>query len=460
MGRRALTSDQYPVIAKAYKQGATTLALAAQHGVSEGTIRTALKATGCESRPRAERARRAHAAAGRGIVSLLDSYRGSDWLDIGPEDWTRLRRTYADEQLAEELNKALTGYPVPYPTIDDQKAMGAFQDLRAAPFDSLFGPGPIALLRSPQAEQPDYHFGLKPPGNAASNQLFCRLRWSTPRAAQPSVAQRWTDVGLRLRVCRRFLKLSGTDRMSAAAFRRALCVTGATPSQFKPGVARALYELVGAQSVLDMSAGWGDRLVGFCAAGCTRGYTGIDPSPELHPLYQQLAERYAGDKDVTLICGPAEETDLPPASFDLAFTSPPYFQVEKYAEGTAAAAVQSWARYVTPEQWRQGFLAPMLRRAWAALKPGGVLALNLADVRVEGESAPLCRWLQEEVSTLEGSATLPTIGMRLQGSNYTPGARAALSGEPVWMWSKGPLARKLSIVASSTSVEEDAEDPG
>ncbi len=457
MGKRALSKDRYPLIARAYKAGATTVALAAEHGVSEGTIRTVLCAAGCAVRARTDRARRAHRAAGRGRSAALSQFERDGWLYIDPEPWAELRARYTDEQLADELHRALLPLPLPYPELTERKALRAFNALRKAPLNSLFGAGPIELLRCPPTAQAGYHLALKPPGNAASNELFCRQRWATARASEPSVVQRWQDQDLRLKVCRRFLKLSGTDRMSPSAFRRALCVTGATPSQFKPGAARALYELVGAADVLDLSAGWGDRLVGFCAAAGTRRYLGIDPNEALHPLYRQAAQRYAGDKTVDLLCGPAEDAEIPADSFDMALTSPPYFQVEKYAEGTDCAKNQSWARYPTMQQWRAGFLAPVMRAAWNGLRQGGVLAINLADVQTADGAAPLCRWLQEEVGALPGATPMPTIGMRLQSSNYTAEQRCTLSGEPVWTWSKGPLAKPLCIVASEGPIEAETE---
>jgi len=458
MGKRALPKDKYPLIARAYKGGATTLVLATEHGVSEGTIRTALCAAGCPIRTRTDRARRAHRAAGRGHSSALSRFERDGWLYIDPEPWAELRSRYTDEELAGELHRALLTLPLPYPDLTERKALRAFKALRKAPLNALFGAGPIELLRCPPTTQASYHLALKPPGNAASNQLFCRQRWATARANEPSVVQRWQDQDLRLKVCRRFLKLSGTDRMSPAAFRRALCVTDATPSQFKPGAARALYELVGAADVLDLSAGWGDRLAGFCAAAPTRRYLGIDPNEALHPLYQQAARRYAGDKTVELVCGPAEDAAVPADSFDMVFTSPPYFQVEKYAEGAACAGNQSWARYPTAQQWREGFLARVVRVAWDALRRGGVLAINLADVQTPEGLAPLCQWLQEEVAALPDAQRLPTVGMRLQGSNYTAGQRGTISGEPVWMWTKGPIAKPLCIVESKGGEEAEMRE--
>jgi hypothetical protein len=451
VGRRAILPAQYAEIAAAYRAGATTVALAVQYRVSEGTIRMAVIARGEKIRPRAERSRRMHAAAGRGTKRKPPG-RGV-WPRIPADEWAQLRATKSEDELVAHLEAVLKGCPIPYPKISDQKAAEAFDDLCMLPFDRLFGEGPIALLRSPDAPQAPYHLALKPPGNAASNQLFYVQRWATPRAEAPSVERRWHDPELRRKVYRRFLKLSGVHEVSPATMRQALCVTGGTPSQFKPGVARALYELTGAQDVLDFSAGWGDRLVGFCAAPGTRRYVGIDPNRALHPLYQEVAARYARGKSTEFICGPAEEALLPAASFDLAMTSPPYFGVERYAAGAEWARDQSWARYATAEAWRAGFLAQAIRRVWAALRPGGVLAVNLADVKVRGEQIPLCAWLRQEVTACESSVPLPVIGLRLQAGNYSTIDRTRLSGEPVWMWSKGALGRPFKSVHRNITEE-------
>ena len=38
-------------------------------------------------------------------------------------------------------------------------------------------------------------------------------------------------------------------------------------TQFKPVVAKAIYDMTNAKTVLDTSCGWGDRLAGFFASG-------------------------------------------------------------------------------------------------------------------------------------------------------------------------------------------------
>jgi DNA modification methylase len=70
---------------------------------------------------------------------------------------------------------------------------------------------------------------------------------------------------------------------------------------------------------------------------------------------------------------------------DLVFTSPPYFAAEGYAD----EPTQSAKKFPNYALWRDGFLNPTLETACEWLKPGGVLAWNIADTRVNGYMQPL-----------------------------------------------------------------------
>jgi SAM-dependent methyltransferase len=76
-----------------------------------------------------------------------------------------------------------------------------------------------------------------------------------------------------------------------------------------------------------------------------------------------------------IILGAAE--DLLPhykgASFDLIFSSPPYFDREKYG----AEPKQSFIRYPTLDLWLQGFLRVVLSESARILRRGGRLVLNI-----------------------------------------------------------------------------------
>ena len=62
-------------------------------------------------------------------------------------------------------------------------------------------------------------------------------------------------------------------------------------TQFKPIVAKCVYEMTDAKRVLDTSCGWGDRLAGFFASNAEE-YYGCDPNPNTYMRYTEQIDRY------------------------------------------------------------------------------------------------------------------------------------------------------------------------
>ncbi len=62
-------------------------------------------------------------------------------------------------------------------------------------------------------------------------------------------------------------------------------------TQFKPVVAKAIYDITEAKTVLDTSCGWGDRLAGFFASNAEE-YYGCDPNPNTYRRYQEQISQY------------------------------------------------------------------------------------------------------------------------------------------------------------------------
>jgi hypothetical protein len=65
----------------------------------------------------------------------------------------------------------------------------------------------------------------------------------------------------------------------------------------------------------------------------------------------------------------------------LVFTSPPYFNVERYGEDET----QSWVRYKEIDAWNEHFLHKSLEKIIPTLKTGGKMAINIADVFTSGK---------------------------------------------------------------------------
>ena len=111
------------------------------------------------------------------------------------------------------------------------------------------------------------------------------------------------------------------------------------------------YDMNNAKTVLDFSMGWGDRLAeGHSQAETVEHYVGLDPRKENHPFYEQQRDFYTkhtsffeNPTKTTFYQSPAEDFDYSEYNeyFDVVFTSPPYFSVERYSHDDT----QSWVRY-------------------------------------------------------------------------------------------------------------------
>lgn len=163
-------------------------------------------------------------------------------------------------------------------------------------------------------------------------------------------------------------------------------------ANFRPGFACYLYRKYCPDNavVLDTSTGYGGRLVGAIASRKVAHYIGIDPNTLTHAANLKMAETLGFADKVTLHNLPAEDLypELIRESCDFSFTSPPYFSKEHYSDEDT----QSWVRYKTGDEWREGFLRRMIELQFTALKPGSHNVINIAPVKIKKEIYPLDEW--------------------------------------------------------------------
>ena len=156
-------------------------------------------------------------------------------------------------------------------------------------------------------------------------------------------------------------------------------------TQFKPVVAKAIYDITNAKTVLDTSCGWGDRLAGFFASDAEE-YYGCDPNPNTYQRYQEQIATYnkllTKPKKVQIWnCG-AE--DLPYdklPQIDCAFTSPPYFSTEEYNKGGEKEELQSWHKFNEYDKWRDDFYLPVAEKTMSVSK---FMFVNIMDPKIHG----------------------------------------------------------------------------
>jgi len=201
-------------------------------------------------------------------------------------------------------------------------------------------------------------------------------------------------------------------QLSEASYMSAFRLGTYIATQFKPNVAKAIYQMTDAKRVLDTSCGWGDRLAGFFTSDAEE-YIGCDPNPNTYKLYMKQIEVYNSflpedkQKKVTIYnCG-AE--DLPwdeIKDIDCAFTSPPYFSTERYNEGGEKEENQSWFKFDEYAKWRDDFYLPVAQKSFERSKH---MFVNIMDPTIKGKRYFSC---DELVDSLKDNF-VGQIGMRI-----------------------------------------------
>jgi len=167
------------------------------------------------------------------------------------------------------------------------------------------------------------------------------------------------------------------------------------PSNFPPATAKAIYEhfLPNGGKVWDMSCGFGGRLLAAMSTPAVSQYFGTDPSTKTYAgllemilkmelLFPELKHSFK-----TEILNAGSETPLPShwygvghqmrGDFDLCFTSPPYFDTEKYARELS----QSFLAYPYQDEWINKFVGNTMRNCLSILNPKGHVVVNIANVK-------------------------------------------------------------------------------
>jgi hypothetical protein len=126
-------------------------------------------------------------------------------------------------------------------------------------------------------------------------------------------------------------------------------------NNFQLTIIMNIYLYFNAKKILDSSAGWGDRLI--AAIACGASYTGVDPSSCLAPLYKKIIRILApsNESSYNVIGKPFEKVtkdELGKSDYDIAFTSPPFFDLEIYNDDDT----QSVIGHNTQKEWVHNFL--------------------------------------------------------------------------------------------------------
>ena len=169
---------------------------------------------------------------------------------------------------------------------------------------------------------------------------------------------------------------------------------------------------------LDISAGYGDRLLVACSHNMI--YHGYDPNIDLEKGHDEIIAKF-GDKEKQIIkYEPFEDAVLDYKNYDIIFTSPPFYILETYSN----LSNQSIIKYPEFDSWMINFLFKSIQKAWNSLKIGGYLALHISDTTYYQICEPMNLFIED----LPGSWFVEIFGVMSKNPTYKP--------QPVWIWEK------------------------
>jgi tRNA1(Val) A37 N6-methylase TrmN6 len=137
----------------------------------------------------------------------------------------------------------------------------------------------------------------------------------------------------------------------------------------RPLVYMEIYTKYNPSCVLDFCAGWGGAAVAASALNIPR-YIGIEINQFLVDPYDKLIEflKERSKTNVQLIFDNAVTIDYSTLDYDLVFTSPPYYFIQKYENNT---------EYLSKKEMDENFYIPLFSNTYANLKENGIYALNI-----------------------------------------------------------------------------------
>jgi 16S rRNA G966 N2-methylase RsmD len=138
----------------------------------------------------------------------------------------------------------------------------------------------------------------------------------------------------------------------------------------RPIMYMEIYTQYKATSVLDFCAGWGGALIAAAVLNIPK-YTGIELNSDLIEPYNKMSEYVKTKKtetNISMIFKSALDVDYSELEYDLVFTSPPYYFIQKYMNNVV---------YKTKKEMDELFYVPLFSKTYQYLKKDGYYILNI-----------------------------------------------------------------------------------
>lgn len=164
-----------------------------------------------------------------------------------------------------------------------------------------------------------------------------------------------------------------------------------------PLIIKFFIDNLNAKKILDMSMGWGDRLIGTLIANTdVQLYYGTDPNICLHPGYEHMKKillPLSSHPNMSIIIENKgfQDIKLPDnLEFDILYTSPPYFDYEIYSDDKNQSTIFAESE----GEWISKFLLPSMTKIVNKIKNGGHIILYFSQEKGKTYMEKFLSWMK------------------------------------------------------------------
>jgi len=372
------------------------------------------------------------------MINIFEPFVKDNELCVNADDWREIVASYTQEHIIQQISDAIVEYKIklPYREISIEDVNRDYETLKSIKLGDPYHEGEWGAKFDYKYDFNPRYIGTSNAGNKASDYFHQEQRWKCDATGYPSPQKTWETERFRLTLFKALFSLK-VKEINPQVLRSMISLRKYIAAQFRPSAAKAIYDYFQAETVLDFSMGWGDRILGAHASEYVKKYVGFDPNVNLLPAYAAQIKHYnsiGNPMEFSIYPHCAEDPNIPVNDeFDLIFTSPPYFDKEKYNQ----SEMQSYKKYKAFDDWMQNFLFKTLELRTPNLKSGGHLVINISDIYTRKKRYEICDGMNDYIASTGQFEYKGAIGLKMPKRPMSKSSNTVgVYGEPCWVWKK------------------------
>jgi hypothetical protein len=373
------------------------------------------------------------------MSNIFEEYVINNEIFVDDVSWKEMQVLYPQGYIIQQISDSIELFKIklPYRNITEEDVEKEFFELKKLNTSELIKNGQWFNKFDYNYAFQNKYIDLSNTGAKASDYFHQIERWKCDATGYPSPQKTWENEKFRLTLFKALFSLK-VKEINPTVFRSIISLRKYIAAQFRPSAAKAIYDMFQPETVLDFSMGWGDRILGAYTSSSVKKYVGFDPNLNLLSGYVNQVKKYSSlseeHKEFVFHPLPAETQFMQlDDKFDLIFTSPPYFDKEKYDQ----SEMQSYIRHKGFDAWLNDFLCKTIELRSENLKRGGFLVINISDIYTRKKLYKICDGMNSFIDSTNEFDYKGAIGLRMPKRPMSISSdTVGIFGEPIWIWQK------------------------